>query len=115
MIYYAKDRVATISENMRGGEGPVSIAPLFPEKIPHVRLLSVITLVPGATIGTHAHIAECEAFYCLEGEATILDNGEIFTLQPGDAHLCVDGGEHSLQNRSSATVQVLAVIPTLAE
>ena len=115
MITYAKDMIPTITENMRGGNGPVSIMPLFQEKIPHVRLLAVITLIPGASIGAHQHIDECEVFYALEGEATVVDGGNVFTLQPGDAHLCVDGGTHSLENHSEKTVRVLAAIPTNAE
>lgn len=114
MIGYQKDRKPEMKQNMRGGSGSVSLAPLFEAKIPHMRLLSVITMEPGSSIGAHEHEQEAEVFYCLEGEATVLDGGQEVVLQVGDAHLCSDGEVHALMNKGSVTMRVLAVIPTLA-
>jgi quercetin dioxygenase-like cupin family protein len=115
MIRYQKDMTPAIHHNLRDGEGDVSIMPLFDEHIPHLRLLSVITIEPGCSIGAHLHEAEAEAFYVLEGEATVLDGDKFETLKPGDAHLCRNGERHSLGNRSGKPIRVLAIIPTMAE
>lgn len=101
--------------NMRGGDGSVSLMPLFAEHIPHLRLLSVVTLETGCSIGEHPHEAEAEVYYVLEGQATVLDNGVYVTLSPGDAHLCRSGEAHELRNNGTATLRILAIIPTLAE
>lgn len=115
MISYKKDMKTTAKENMRGGTGTTNLTALFEEHIPHIRLLSVITLEPGTVIGAHGHEAEAEAYYILEGEATVCDQGAYKTLRPGDAHLCRDGEAHSLENRGDTTMRLLAIIPTLAE
>jgi quercetin dioxygenase-like cupin family protein len=115
MISNEKNREREYQENMRGGNGKVMFENLFDAKIPHIRLLKVIALEPGSSIGAHEHTDEAEIFYALNGEATVLDGGEWVTLQPGDAHLCAHGETHSLQNRSDKTASVLAIIPTVAE
>ncbi|HWR22169.1 MAG TPA: cupin domain-containing protein [Feifaniaceae bacterium] len=115
MIRYQKDMREETKPNMRGGEGSARLAPLFEEHIPYLRLLSSITLEPGCSIGRHPHEAEAEIFYVLEGEATVLDNGAYAALFPGDAHLCRSGETHELKNNGTATLRVLAIIPTLAE
>lgn len=116
MISTPKDRTVKSMPNLLGGDGTILMTPLFSEKIPHLRLLNVVELEPGVSIGVHVHSAEAEAFYVLEGVGTILENdGEYRTLQPGDAHLCQSGEQHSLSNRGDATLRVLAIIPTVAE
>lgn len=115
MIRYQKDMRPETKANMRGGNGSVSLMPLFDEHIPHLRLLSVITLEPGCSIGEHPHEAEAEVYYVLEGQATVMDNGTSYTLSPGDAHLCRSGESHELRNDGTSTLRILAIIPTLAE
>ena len=115
MIRYQKDMDAEVKSNLRGGDGSVGMAALFEEHIPHLRLLSVITLEPGCSIGRHLHEEEAEVYYVLEGEATVLDNGAYVTLAPGDAHLCRSGEDHELRNNGTTTMRILAIIPTLAE
>ena len=115
MIRYQKDMASIIHHKLREGEGDTCMTPLFEEHIPHIRILAVITLEPGCSIGAHLHENESEAFYILEGEPTILNDGEYITLHPGDAHLCRNGDKHSLMNRSDKPIRVLAIIPTMAE
>ncbi|OQA15208.1 MAG: HTH-type transcriptional regulator PuuR [Firmicutes bacterium ADurb.Bin356] len=115
MIRYSSKMAEEIVENMRGGKGKIGMTPLFETKIPHLRLLSKITLEPGSSIGSHQHHDEAEVYFVLEGEAAVLDNGEEYILKPGDAHLCSSGGEHALLNKSASLTRILAIIPTLAE
>ena len=115
MIRYQKDMVADVKVNLRGGSGSVAMTALFEEHIPHLRLLSEITVEPGCSIGAHMHEAEAEVYYVLEGEATVLDGGVYKTLKPGDAHLCRSGESHELKNDGAQTMRILAIIPTMAE
>lgn len=115
MITKQNERTTTSAEKMRGGEGVTKMTPLFDEKIPHIRLLNIIELAPGCSIGEHEHSAEAEVFYVLSGEATVLDHGQPVVLKAGDAHLCSDGEAHCLINNGKEPTQVLAIIPTIAE
>ncbi|MDR1619630.1 MAG: cupin domain-containing protein [Clostridiales bacterium] len=112
MISYEKDRTARSESNLRGGEGVVDLTPVFPCAIPHMRLFSVITLPPGASIGMHKHEKEAEAYYVLEGDVVVRECGGDFTLGTGEAHLCSDGESHALLNQSGAVAKLLAIIPT---
>lgn len=46
----------------------------------------------------------------LEGELTILDNGEEHTVYPGDAWICGDGAVHYSKNTSDKPAVFLAVV-----
>lgn len=115
MIRYQKDMQTKLASTLRGGVGEVAMTSLFEEHIPHMRLLSVVSLEPGCSIGAHPHQDEAEVYYVLEGEATVLDGDAYITLHPGDAHLCRSGESHALLNRSDKTMRILAIIPTVAE
>ena len=68
-------------------------------------------LIPGASIGMHTHETNCEVMYFLEGEATVLYNGEKLTLKAGQVHYCPKGQSHSILNESAADVVFFAVLP----
>ncbi len=69
-------------------------------------------LMPGCTIGFHAHETSSEAIYILSGEARVLyDDGEE-RLQAGQCHYCPKGHSHSLINASATEPLVyFAVVP----
>mgnify|MGYP002683226188 CR=1 FL=1 len=69
MIRYSSKMAEEIVENMRGGKGKIGMTPLFETKIPHLRLLSKISLEPGSSIGSHQHHDEAEVYFVLEGRA----------------------------------------------
>ena len=69
-----------------------------------------IDIPAGSMIKEHAHIADAEAYYILEGELTVTDNGAARTLHPGDVLFTADGHRHSIENRTSAPGAFLAVI-----
>lgn len=99
-------------EHARGGNGTVTFTDfIVPEDIPgHGRLVSKLEIPPGSSIGEHQHEGEFEAFYILEGEALIHDNGEDVTLHPGDLHICKNGNTHGIENRSEKGLALLAMI-----
>ncbi len=68
-------------------------------------------LIPGATIGMHTHETNYEVMYIIEGEATVLFDGERKTLKAGQAHYCPKGHTHSLINDGSSDVVFFAVVP----
>lgn len=115
MITTPDVRETKTNHAMRGGEGSIDMTALFTEKIPHLRMLNIAQLEPGASIGLHKHEAESEVYFVLEGECTVFDEGEYKLMRSGDAHLCRDGGEHMMKNTGTGLLRVLAIIPTLAE
>ena len=72
--------------------------------------LSVITIQPGSKgSGEHAHAAEDDAFYILEGELTFTVDGEEVVAGAGTFVLVPPGVPHSFGNRGDAVVQLVNV------
>lgn len=100
----SKDNMVTEKrENMRGGDGVVSITNILDkgEYKGSARLLGTITLVPGSSIGAHVHENEEEVFYIIKGTATYNDNGKTEILKEGDSCICLSGETHSIANREA--------------
>ena len=96
-------------DNMRGGEGTVSIEHFF-DKLPSgCRLASILNLPKGTSIGDHEHSHESEMFYVLSGAALYNDNGVTAMLMQGDCAL-VSNARHSIEGISDEPCRVLAVI-----
>ena len=76
----------------------------------HGRLFSKLVLPPGASIGEHQHEGEFEAFYVVDGNPTVTDNGDVVELNPGDMHLCPNGSSHSVANNTDKDVTMIALI-----
>ena len=114
MIKRNENMKSVINENMRGGDGSVKITHILDkgEYKGQSRLIGVITLEPGCSIGAHIHENEEEVFYIVEGQAEYYDNGEWVTLYKGDSCVCLGGQKHSIANRSNETLVVAAVILT---
>lgn len=114
MIKRKENMKTAVRENMRGGDGSVKITDILDagEYNGKSRLIGVITLEPGCSIGAHVHENEEEVFYIMEGTATYNDNGETVTLYEGDSCVCLGGEEHSIANRTGSAVKVFAVILT---
>lgn len=114
MIKRKENMNSVIRENMRGGNGSVKITDILDkgEYNGQGRLIGVITLEPGCSIGAHIHENEEEIFYIIEGTATYNDNGKTVTLFEGDSCICLSGEEHSIDNKTDSTLKVFAVILT---
>ena len=74
------------------------------------RVFSKLVIPPGSSIGVHQHIGEFEAFYVLEGQATVTDSGDIFVLNPGDMNLCREGDFHGVENCTDMNLVLMALI-----
>jgi mannose-6-phosphate isomerase-like protein (cupin superfamily) len=114
MIKRNKNMKTVINENMRGGDGSVKITHILDkgEYKGQSRLIGVITLEPGCSIGAHIHENEEEVFYIIEGTATYNDNGKTETLYAGDSCVCLGGETHSIANECDETLRLFAVIMT---
>ncbi len=114
MIKRKENMNIVINENMRGGDGSVQITHILNagEYKGKSRLVGVIRLEPGCSIGAHIHENEEEVFYIMQGTATYLDGDETVTLNEGDSCVCLGGEKHSIANRSDETLKVFAVILT---
>ena len=114
MVVYSDQKKREIREHMRDGQGRALIdhiadKPFLPD---NYRLMSVITLEPGCSIGPHKHSGESETFHILEGTATMNDNGQEAVLHPGDTCITYDGQTHSVINNGNEPLKIMAVIIT---
>lgn len=112
MVIRSEQMQSEQRENMRGGQGAVSLLGLVPaENLPkNARLFSLITLEKGCGIGSHAHEAETEVYYVLEGEGILDDSGTQKTLRAGDCNVCGGGGTHAIANEKDEPLRFVAVI-----
>lgn len=112
MINYNKQMTYETRENMRGGDGTVTLTPIFKagDYESMTRLFSRITLPPEASIGYHKHEGEEEFFYILSGNGEFNDNGEIRTVKAGDGTVTVSGQGHAIRNTGDTPLEMVAVI-----
>ena len=68
-------------------------------------------LAPGASIGLHKHEGSCEILFLVQGEATLLEDGERKPLSAGQCTYCPEGHSHSLINTGNEDVELYAAVP----
>ena len=110
MITRREQQIHGVREFMRGGKKHVNTTELsarLPEKM---RLFSVLTLVPGASIGYHVHENETELFYFLEGNGRVQDDDRFYDISAGDAMATPSGHGHSVENTGDTNLVILAAI-----
>jgi mannose-6-phosphate isomerase-like protein (cupin superfamily) len=113
MIIRRNEMKNEIKEKMRGGNGSAHLTHLVDcEKEKNVRLLTEITLPPGASIGNHSHESEAEYFFILSGSGTVNDNGADTPVNAGDTVITKDGASHSIANTGDVPLVFHAVIVT---
>jgi len=113
MIKRKSEIVPHVHKELRGGVGEVAMHAFMSEEEANGagRLFARIVIeTPGDSIGQHVHEGELETYYILEGKALVDDNGEEVVLEPGDAHICVDGNYHSITNVGEGAMEFIAII-----
>ncbi len=112
MIKRKEDMEHEVREKMRGGEGEVDLTYFMTqdESYNTGRMFAKVVLNPGCSIGEHDHQGEFEAYYIISGEGVITDNGEQFTLGPGDFHQCRDGGRHAFACKGDEPCVFIAMV-----
>lgn len=101
-----------LRENMVGGTGSVRLTHLLEgdELLGKSRLCAVLTFGPGDSIGPHSHVKDAEIYYMLQGELTLLHDGAETVIRSGDVVFTANGEGHSVENRTHARAELLAVV-----
>ena len=75
MFQMKQDMQTAVKHNIRGGDGSPSFRYLFSaEQLGNrAEMMAVITLQPGESVGVHPHETNGEAYYILEGAATVTE------------------------------------------
>ncbi|MDR3171971.1 MAG: cupin domain-containing protein [Treponema sp.] len=113
MVIHRNEMKVEHKENMRDGEGTVSLTHFIADSTQqHIRLLAELTLPPGASIGNHRHDGETEYFLILSGTGTVNDNGTDVLVKPGAVVITGNGAAHSIKNTGTAPLVLHAIIVT---
>ena len=112
MIVRKAERAEEVRTAMRGGNGSITLSHLVDESrtFGKTRMMAKLTFPVGASIGTHPHDPEAEAYIILSGEATVTENGVAYKLYPGDAAFTGNGDTHSIENTGSEDLVIYAII-----
>lgn len=81
-----------------------------PPRAGYLQFLHDNLIMPGSTFGIHQHDRPEdmeEWYYCLEGEGTLILDGQQYPFRPGDLGVCRSGGSHGLVNSGSQALRVL--------
>lgn len=110
MITRKSEQMPSVREYMRGGKKQVNMLALSRELPAHARMFSVLTLIPGASIGYHEHHGETELFYFLEGCGRVQDDDHFFDVNAGDSMATFSGHGHAVENTGDTDLVILAAI-----
>ncbi len=115
MIYRHTEMHSETRQAVHGGEGDVSLRYLMPRNsAPNLRLLTWMTVPPGATVGLHQHRLETEYYLLTSGQVRVNDNGSWSAMQPGDLLQTASGEGHALENTGDEAAQLLVFVVTHA-
>ncbi len=67
-------------------------------------------LVPGASIGLHTHMTDCEVIFITSGSGKVADDGEEREVCEGMALFCPKGHSHTLINDSEKDLCFYAAV-----
>ncbi len=113
---FVKDENAPVTKvfEARGGEGFVNGRNyLRHENAPEgsvFRMVAIMTLEPGASVGYHVHENNEEVYSILSGSGIYSDNGKEIEVGPGDTTLAPRGTGHGIKNSGDAPLVFFAVI-----
>jgi quercetin dioxygenase-like cupin family protein len=98
--------------NAQGGKGDIFFHDwLLPEEAPgHGRVFSRLVIPAGCSIAPHQHNGEFEAFYVIEGTATVTDGGTVTEIPAGGMNLCRSGETHGVENKTDKDLVLMALI-----
>ena len=112
MITHRNEQKTSIREFMRGGREYVKQVSLSSQLPEHIRAFSVLTLIPGASIGYHVHNHEAEFFYIMEGIGRVRDDDQYVDVSAGDSMITLSGHGHSVENTGEFDMVILSLIVT---
>jgi len=110
MITRMEQQAHSIREYMRGGKKHVQFTDLSAALPGNVRVYSILTLIPGASIGYHVHENETELFYFMEGKGRVQDDDMFYDISAGDSMATFSGHGHGVENTGDTNLVLLACI-----
>ena len=110
MITRKEQQSHSVREFMRGGKKHVSLTELSTCLPGNMRMFSLLTLIPGASIGYHVHENETEMFYFLEGCGRVQDDDAFFDVCAGDSMATLSGHGHGVENTGDTNLVIVAAI-----
>jgi len=101
-----------IIERAKGGKGKLLMEQYFSsdELKNGIKMLSIVKLEHGVSVGLHKHTDNSEIYLILEGEGTVYDDDKIVILNAGDAIYTPMGHSHSIENRGKRILKFVAII-----
>jgi quercetin dioxygenase-like cupin family protein len=98
--------------NAQGGKGDIFFYDwlLADEAQGHGRMFSKLVIPSGCSIARHQHNGEFEAFYVLEGTATVTEGESIVEVPAGGMNLCRDGDFHGVENKTDEDLVLMALV-----
>lgn len=110
MITRKEQQSHSIREFMKGGKKYAEMTALSAEMPEKMRVFSIITLIPGASIGYHVHEGESELFYFMEGCGRVQDDDQVIDITAGDSMATLSGHGHSVENTGDTNLVILATV-----
>lgn len=112
MLKKLADRKLVLQNELKGGEGIVSILHCFSndEFSSKIRHCSTTIIPPGASIGLHKHENEEEVYILIEGQGILNDGKSKMKIEKGDVILTKSGESHSVINSGKDDLKIIAVI-----
>ena len=102
-----------LRENVRGGQGTLTMYPLLTEMemAGQMTLCSRLVLPPHSSIGYHRHTEDVEYYAVLEGSGLFTGSDGIpERTGPGDVGIIEKGGGHGLENDTDEPLIILALV-----
>ena len=112
MLRKSQEMRSEVKSNLRGGIGDLRFAHVLEPGELHAgfRLCAVITIPPGCSIGAHEHVGEEEIYFFRKGEGVLTEDGAAKEVRAGDVAVTRSGGTHSIENRGTEDLEMLAMI-----
>jgi len=110
-----KDRVGQQQEgqDMVGGKGGYQLYWFFQgETDPSISFINIL-FQPGAYAGYHRHERHDTILYVLSGVAEHYQEGDLTTLNPGDAVLVRSGNAHAVKNIGDEDLRIIEFFAAL--
>ena len=117
MIRKPEQMTSETRQNMRGGEGDVTIMHYVDKDAvaTNVRLCAKMTVHPGGSVGSHQHLKEDEVYIVLSGQGELDDGITISQIAAGDAILTGKGESHAVKNTGAEPLEIIAMIMCYGE
>ena len=96
------------------GDGVFSVSRLF-ENLPAPARLWIAEVEPGGSEGQHRHDASVkrrvvEVYYCIDGCGTMLIDGEMIPITPGDAVLVPPEASRGFRNTGTEPMKLMVIV-----